>query len=315
MIQEQLVDYVSSQMKLGVSRDAIKSALVSAGWVAADVEDTLKKVEGGSAAGAMTGAGGVPAGGVASKPAVAGMAVSSAKTAEPQMIRVSDLVSSSSPNPSPAKSSKDAFFGGKISGNSFQATAAKSSAGVAGAGGVVVASSGGSKKMLIGGIVAVILILAFAGLAWYFYSGNATLAAQVASLTGESASVTSQISSLKSQLDASTTDFAAQMASLTTANADLALDLSFYAVPPGGSSSTVPTALPITVTGLLSDGGKAPFAITTAEGAKIFVGNSSVATIMSQLKPLVGQTVQLTGTYIPGSDQMTMNSVSTSTTQ
>ena len=46
MIQDQLVEYISSQMKLGVSRDAIKSALAGVGWQVADIEDSLKKVEG-----------------------------------------------------------------------------------------------------------------------------------------------------------------------------------------------------------------------------------------------------------------------------
>ena len=49
MVQDQLVEYISSQMKLGIARDAIKSALVGVGWAPLDVEDTLKKVEGGAA--------------------------------------------------------------------------------------------------------------------------------------------------------------------------------------------------------------------------------------------------------------------------
>ena len=46
MIQEQLVDYISSQIKLGVSQDAIKATLTGAGWAIADVEDTFKKING-----------------------------------------------------------------------------------------------------------------------------------------------------------------------------------------------------------------------------------------------------------------------------
>ena len=45
MVQESIVEYINAQMKLGVSRDTIKTTLTGAGWVAADVEDTLKKVE------------------------------------------------------------------------------------------------------------------------------------------------------------------------------------------------------------------------------------------------------------------------------
>ena len=45
MVQEQIVDYINAQIKAGVSRDAIKTTLTGAGWVAADVEDTMKKLE------------------------------------------------------------------------------------------------------------------------------------------------------------------------------------------------------------------------------------------------------------------------------
>ena len=45
MVQESIVEYINAQMKLGVSRDTIKTTLTGAGWVVADVEDTLKKVE------------------------------------------------------------------------------------------------------------------------------------------------------------------------------------------------------------------------------------------------------------------------------
>ena len=50
MVQDQLVEYVSSQLKLGISRDAVKAALTGVGWAPLDVEDTLKKVEGAAAA-------------------------------------------------------------------------------------------------------------------------------------------------------------------------------------------------------------------------------------------------------------------------
>ena len=298
MIQDQLVDYVSSQMKLGVSRDAIKSALVSAGWIAGDVEDTLKKIEGGGAATAQS-----------SMQSTVKSAALTTKAGEPQMIRVSDLVSGSSgslttgaigkPGASMNMAKTDVSkFAGKISGNSFEAASPVASFG-----------SSGGKKELIAGIVGGIAILGFAGLAWYFYSGNAGLAGKVASLTSESATVSAQLTALQAQLNASSTGFAEQIASLTNANADLALNLSFYATPLGGSSSTAAATLPVTVSGSLSGGGKVLYAVTTPRGAKILVANSADIKISGQLKPIVGHTVELAGTYIPGSGQMTVNSV------
>jgi hypothetical protein len=301
MIQDQLVDYISSQLKLGVSRDAIKTALISAGWVAADVDDTLKKVGGGAVAGIQP----VKPG----EPMIVSMGKPASKGPEPQVIRVSDLVSTSTPSTISPASTKSFSkvdmmpLGGKISGNTFQATSIKGD------------SKGGSKTALVGGIVAVVLILALGGLAWYFYSANAGLASQVATLTGSSATVAAQLEALKSQVDASSTGLGTQIASLTAANADLALDLSFYVALAGSSTSAPGAASPIVVSGLLSGGGKAPYALTTQYGAKIFVGNSTDAKIAPQLKTVVGSNVQLTGTYIPGSGQMTVSSVATSSAQ
>lgn len=314
MVQDQLVDYISSQMKLGVSRDAIRSALVSAGWVAADVDDTLKKVEGGAKAQPVVAAtttsvsNSKPVGmstGIGASASSMGVA---AKSGEPQMIRVSDLVSSS---PAMTASTvtgiaagatvksnlnKDPSFGGKISGNTFQATPDK--------------KEKNNSSMLIGGIVAVVLVLGLGGLAWYFYSGNAALASQVKSLTGQAASVNAQLSSLQSQVEASGTALNSQIAILTSANTALALNLSFYAAPPGSSPTST---FSLTISGMLSGGGKAPYALTTSYGAKIFVANSSDAVIGPELKSFVGDMVQLAGTYMPGSDQLTVTSVATST--
>jgi len=234
---------------------------------------------------------------------------------EPQMIRVSDLVSGASVAPVTTVSSKSTTstmsspkndtskFAGKISGNTFEAASPV----------VMSGTSGGGKKGIIFGAIGGILILGLAGLAWYFYSGNAGLADQVTTLTNDSAAVKSQLATLKSQLDASSTGFSAQVTALTNANADLALNLSFFAIPVGVSSTTAATALPVTISGSLSGGGKAPYAITTPRGAKIFVLNSADAKISAQLKPIVGHTVQVTGTYVAGSDELTINTVTDET--
>jgi hypothetical protein len=305
MVQEQLTDYISSQLKLGVSREAIKSALVSAGWIAGDVEDTLKKV-GGNAPG-MSVSASQPLAATNMKPAQIG----SPQTTSPQMIRVGDLVSSPfsgqaasqgktiSAASSPAMATAEKF-GGTIKGNSFEVA-------TAGSGAVVSPKKSGIGMMIIE-IIAIILIFGFAALAWYFYSGNAALAAKVASLNSQSASVSSQLSALQAQITASSSADAAQMSQLQAENADLALNLSFYAIQPGTSTSTA--QLPVTISGLVSGGGRAPYAITTSQGAKIFVANSSDATVAPELKAAIGQTVQLTGTYVEGSDEMTVSSVS-----
>lgn len=297
MIQDQLVDYISSQMKLGVSRDAIKNALVSAGWVAGDVEDTLKKVAG------VAG----PADATKAMPTTAASSASAmGKPSDPQMIRVSDLVSASAMTSSTAQGSQNktttkidpSKLGGKIVGNTFQADSTKPTM-----------SGGGSKAMMIGIIVLAIVAIGCAGAAYYFYAGNSGLASKVDTLTTQSTSLTSQLSSLQAQVAASGTVLGTQVASLTTANAELAMDLSFYAVPAGATGTGAAVPLPITVKGWLSGGGKSNFVVTTNLGAKIGIGNSFDAKIMPELKPLAGHVVAVTGTYVPGSDLMTAVSV------
>jgi hypothetical protein len=318
MIQDQLVDYISSQMKLGVSRDAIKAALVSAGWVAGDIEDTLKKVDGSASTSSAVKPTSSPASSLSSFSATVNPAATN-KGSSPQVIRVSDLVSSSpssmsSPSTStasltsamsgkPAKSMS--FGGGKINGNTFEASPAN--------GAMAGAVKGGSSKMtmMIGWVVAAVLVLGCAGLAWHFYSANAALSQQVASLTSQSATVNSQLDSLKSEVDASTSALTAQVASLMTANADLALNLSFYAVSTGGSASGTVAVLPVNISGWLTTSTRG-YIITTARGAKILVANATDLKIAPSLKASAGAMVYAQGTYLPGSDQITVASISTS---
>lgn len=313
MVQDQLTDYISSQMKLGVSRDAIKAALVSAGWMAVDVEDTLKKVDGNGgaqpAAAAATSAMAKPA-----QPASTMSMGTPAKANEPQMIRVSDLVSSSastslsSASPSatastPASKADVSKFAGKISGNNFEA------ASTSGGASSMMKSGGAGKGRLIGEIVGGVVLLLLIGAAWYFYSENGGLADQVTSLTSEGATVNAQLNAAQAAAAASSTGLTAQVSALTTANNDLALNLSFFAIPIGGPTSTAITSLPVTISGSLAAGPKGIDSITTPRGAKIFIANSAAATIAPQLKTIIGHTIQIVGTYIPGSDQLTANTI------
>lgn len=310
MVQDQILDYVSSQMKLGVSREAISSALVSAGWVVADVEETMKKAEAKPAAMATAAVspqmGASPMGSSqattatatatmgAAKPMMqnqmamgsAGMAKPAMGSSGPQTIRVSDLVSTSA---SPANAAHPAVAG-KITGNSFQATAMPATA---------AAHKGGMPVMKI---IVGILILGLGGLAFYFYSQNAGLAGKIASLNNWTSDAKGQISDLQSQLATAQSGLAGQVQALKSANDDLTLNLSFFVTPTGGASP-----LPVTLGGVLS-GGKS-YAVTTPRGTKIVITSSSSPTVLASLKDLVGQVVLLSGTYLPGSGSMTVAAI------
>ena len=295
MVQNQLVEYITSQTKAGVSAETIKATLVAAGWQSADVDDTLKKVQ--SPAVAVSS----PAS-PAQQPTVAiGPKPISTAKAEPQTIRVSDLVSASTPNavmpasvakPMDTKAeSMKKFLTPSVSptATSYQAPSSKQP------------SSRGpiTIELLLG-----VLMIAFGALAAYFFFANQTLTGQVAKLTNESTGVSSQVTTLQNQLDASTTALTAEVASETTQNQQLALSLSFYVAPPGSVATSTSTTI---LNGTISGGGTKSYLITTANGARVPVANSKDPKVVAIMQPLVGTTsVPFGGTYTPGVDSITL---------
>jgi hypothetical protein len=340
MVQESIVEYINAQMKLGVSRDTIKTTLTGAGWVAADVEDTLKKVELAkmtqpiSAVSAMPSVSSSPA----AKPFTPASTVSTGSASPaPQTIRVSDLVSSStssspvmksstmpaskSPLTGPAPASV-AMPAGKKTKDTFQAASYPG------------AKPHGSHGMLVTDIVLIVIIIAVGGIAGFLYMQNNSLNSQLGALNGQSLGVNSQLSALQAQVAASTTALTAQVSSLTTQTQELQTELSFFAVPTGAMPGATSTA---TISGTVS-AGKTGYIVTAMYGVKIYVANSKVASVIAALAPLMATATstapasasstasstptaptvipatpataaQFSGTYIPGSDTITLTAI------
>lgn len=316
MVQDQLVEYVSSQIKLGISRDAIKSALVGVGWAPLDVEDTLKKVEGGTVSAPAQ-----PAAPQKTMDAIQGAAVSpklvsfsmpgtaagQVKNPEPQSIRMSDLVSSIAPASSmPASvAPKVVPSGNPVAGKITPVAKDQFPAFV---------SPAGKKKSRFGllGIVAVILIIVIGALAGYLFVKNNSLTSELQAAqagAGQQSQATAQSVTAQVQaLDASNTALTAQVTSLAAENQDLSTNLLLLAVPAGSPTAT--TSEPVSITGTLSAGlGKNTYIVTTQYGVKASVKNSSVAAVAAVLQPLLGSSVQISGTYIPGTPSITVTDV------
>jgi hypothetical protein len=358
MVQESIVEYINAQMKLGVSRDVIKTTLTGAGWVAADVEDTLKKVESAkiaqpisamaamAAVSAMSPASSSPAAkpmepAIAAKPFTPAIGMGAGSTSPaPQTIRVSDLVSSSTSSspvmkPSTMPASKSPLTGpapasvampaGKKTKDTFQAASYPG------------AKPHGSRGMLVTDIVLIVIIIAVGGIAGFLYMQNKSLSSQLGSLNGQSSGVTSQLSALQAEVAASTTALTAQVSSLTTQTQELQMELSFFATPASAMPGATSTA---TVSGIVS-AGKTGYVITAMYGAKIVVANSKAASVIAALAPLMATATstapaiaaspsstatstpvvptvipatpatagQFTGTYMPGSDTITLTAV------
>jgi hypothetical protein len=317
MVQDQLVEYIDSQLKEGVSAETLKATLVGAGWQAVDVDDTMKKVQMTatvSAAAAMSAQ-------TATFAQATAPATKVQPAAQPQVIRVSDLVSSaakpatvqvSQAKPMQVASAKtDAVMAriatGAAAGSTISSSARPTSAAGNMSGGVVKKSHAIEAETILG-----ILMVVFGIAAAFFFFENSKLSGQIASLNGTSGGVSSQLTALQAQVDASTTALDAQIASTTADHDALALELSFFALPPGTPATTTFTAA---LAGTVSGGGKYSYMITTAHGAKIYVANSKDVNVIALLKSLVGTatstlaSVQFSGNYIPGSDAITLTAV------
>jgi cell division protein FtsB len=308
MVQESLVEYISSQLKLGVARATVKSALIGAGWADADVEDTLKKVEGAAKPAAPA----APA--MAAKPSPAFVSPSQlGKPSDAQAIRVSDLLSASSAA-SPSKPSLTITPAMSSSAVKNQTTAKPTMMKD-----MAVATQpmkkGGSAAMKI---IAIVVIVILAGLSGYFFWQNMALASKVTSLNSMSTSITDSVTSLTSQvaaLNASSSALSAEVTSLTAENTDLKANLSFATVPP--LSAGAPTSETVSLTGALT-GTKTSFTLTTQYGVIAFVANAKTAAVAAALSPLLTSTstqVTLTGTHVPGSQYLTVTAVNGASVQ
>ena len=305
MVQDQLVDYISSQMKLGVARGTIKAALLSAGWIEADVEDTFKKVEGSmKPAAAAAAPASMPGMTMAStKPATTSVSPAQlGKSSDPQTIRVSDLVSAS------GAASASSFFGN--SGAKSQPSRMETmSASMPSGSKLGFLKSGG----LITKIVGVVVIVLLAGLAGYLYWQNSSLAAQVTALNNMSSSITSQTASFNSQiaaLNASNASLTAELASATGQNADISENLLF--VLPASLASPSASGTTITLTGTLTQAtAKNPYSLATPYGIVALIANGKSAKVAAALSALASSTapVTLVGTHTPGSQYLNVTSV------
>jgi hypothetical protein len=309
MVQDQLVEYVSSQLKLGISRDAVKAALTGVGWAPLDVEDTLKKVEGATVAPAQpqvqpkamesaTGPATSPKFVSFSSP---GNIVGQAKNPEPQTIRVSDLVSAA------AVSAPKIAAGGMDAGKSAVKSAPFKTVPP-----VVTAMPGRAKAgtgRWVTIVIVVVLVLGLGGLSAYLFLKNSSLTSQLQAQGGQGQAASQNLAAQVQALNVSNTALTDQVASLTAENQELMMNLSLLALPVGSSSSTA-GGMPISVNGTLSAGlGKNTYIITTSYGVKVSIRNSSVAAVAAALQPFLGTMVQVSGTYTPGAPIMSVISI------
>ncbi len=295
MIQDQLIGYITSQTRLGVSRDALRTSLIAAGWAAADVDDSLKKAEEGKPLSSA------PVSSVAASPAMGAVGIAS-KPADPQAIPMSDLISvpkdastfSAGPDQrSPKKpDSMESMRKQKPAAMKAPDVATEFPSRTPG---MPAKGKGG----LITEIILGVLALGFAAAAGFFYFQNSSLTGQIANMTGQSAAVSAKLAGLQSTVDAANMN----MVFLQKMLDDVKNNLSFYTTVP---SIPAGVSREISIAGVVSGGGKVPYVLTTRYGAKLSVQNSKDVQVINFLAPLLGTSTVVSGTYFSGTPNITI---------
>lgn len=165
------------------------------------------------------------------------------------------------------------------------------------------ANAGPSVKKYIILAVWVVVVLVLGGAAGYFFWQNRGLQEQAGQSAGLSAALeqtNAQVASLTNERDS----LNAQVNLGDTERTELLLHLSFFVAPTETATTT-----DLVVRGTLAKSGNNPYTLTTDRQVVLTAKNSSDTDVSSALQPLVGNTVEISGTYLPGLREVTVVSV------
>lgn len=287
MIQKQIVDYAKSQISVGVGRDAIREALVGAGWTGQDINDSFATLDAVSS----------------NKSAVQDFFPVKSASSEPArggVIMVNDLISGIK---------LDGSVGVKNERQSKSTGADKDMAVKTDKPGSRLISGDKSKMaVIVLGIAAAVFAIA----AVFLYAQNGSLKAQIRAGNDQ---INSRVGDLESKLAGATKDrdsLNSQIASISKNNQDLSDTLNFFVVPNGKTSAD---EADFSLTGLLGGSGKSGYTVVASSGIKVFVKNSKDAKVDAALKNLTGNSVQISGKHAYGTRDVTVSAVNGASAQ
>ncbi len=290
-INQQLKEYIVNQLALGVSKEAVKSALLEAGWQASDVDEAVASLE---------------------LPVKNNAPAQPIETAKPIEIKpVGDSVSISKDTAGPQKPSRLSFVISDIfqpkdeplfqpqGGASPQRSTSENEVQVMtlDTKNNTVQGKGKFVLPLVWGVVAV----AFLGAAVFFYLQNNDVRAQLDAITQESTSFKTQLASLTESKDSLTN----QVVALNQTITDLNNQLSIFATPLNASTSEAPFSL----AGKIGGGEKLLYTLTTNKDIVVYIKNSKDANVDAALKPLLGNQVRISGTHLAGSNYLMVTQI------
>lgn len=308
MANPQLVTYIQSQLSTGASKEAIRSALLGAGWPESDVNDAMGS--GSTAQPAVSAIQPAVSETVKSEPvakspvssAMASPAASSPIASSPSTVILKDQigkqsnanafsasVSSASANSATSFKVDEVVFNPESSPAS-SSPVTSSTAGQPAFKAVSVSGHHTSRIWVITSIVFLATTLAAGALAAFFNMEKNDLEGKVHTLTAQAERMASQVSteSTNRKSDAAKTD------SLQTQVNDLEQQLSIF-LPPMGSAAS--GDLPISITGKVATDTIGLFTITTSRGLILNIKNSKDSNVSDVLKPLMGTIVTVAGVH------------------
>ena len=310
MVQQQIVEYAKTQLGLGISEEVVKNALIQAGWSSADVEDSIKSVAPKKSATSFSPVSTSTS--PASRPSSSGQGVSSN-----QQINLKDIfggaskesisVAASSPASSISSSSS-------VKAKLPETLMAKKQVSTLAMGSAVSSSAkpGGISKVVL--IVLAILALVGVGGSIYFYMNVSKLNGQIAALTADNSITVSQTTSLSAQvadLNKSKDDLQSQLtASMENAD-ELRGQLLFFVAPaPASGTATSSAQVSFSLKGVLTfDSRSVQYMVSAPSGLKVSIKNSRDQKVETVLRPLIGTSIEISGTHAKLSKEVTINSV------
>ncbi|MEK7174096.1 MAG: hypothetical protein AAB759_00335 [Patescibacteria group bacterium] len=294
MINPQLSEYVASQLKAGVPKEAVKAALLSNGWAEAEVNEALAAGDGAASVPAQPAASPLaaavqPAERIVQPVQVMQPVQPAAQTvvAKPAIIKTSDIFQ---PKNEPVFQPK--------AGASTSMKPMASPMMIPGAAGM--AAPSGMKKYLANGILGFLALVGL-GLAVMFYLRMADLKADLDAAKSNPDVISQQVAAMQKERD----DLQARVTELggiqVSAKA-LEAELSIFKTPENATSTA-----DVNIKGTLRGGdGKTAYSLRTTNDIVLTVKNWKDVKVDAVLKPLVGTIVEIFGNHAPGSRDITV---------
>lgn len=309
MANPQLVTYIKQQLQTGETEAPIKNSLKSVGWNDSDINEAFKEA---SPPITATPASPQSSHAVSSQPSTGNPMATQVQpktVVEPKKFDLGAFApmsggpSLSRPTASPATIS---FSAQKPIENVFTPSAAP-------------AQPKKSVMSIVGTVLMGLIIVGLAALSGLLYKNNTELKAKVTEFTNQVSALTGKVNT-SGQASA---DLNQRIAKLEDDVKDIDSQLALFlplkmvsttvASNSSSSSSSAPVVIsspePLTLKGTLEGGDKVNYTLKTSRGITVNIKNSKDAKVVSLLKPLVGNAIEITGVPTSGAREVTITHV------